>query len=327
MGGGSNPMVSWWTVAMVALFFLSGCASSVKDSSSGELPDSASPSTGLQPGVFGSHETSAPGGSAGGAGNGGGASSGPTPPRGSQNHVPIVIFTASVQQARPPVDVVFHVLISDEDDDPVAWRLDFGDIADSVSGTATNFTVTHLYRHDGNYTAHLEVGDGRSASVNESLTITLFNGLGKVTESEDVLNDCSQFCENCEYFLGNCVCNDFLGASNIICENPDAPANYTAPGAYACSSFAGGEQSKGGDCTWFALPDTAVGLPMVVTSDAGNPDIEFWTGCSRTGSSRIGINWEPGAEQISAIPRGTRCIIAYEASFAPGGATITMTYG
>lgn len=216
------------------------------------------------------------------------------------NRAPTGSISASAASGAIPLTVNFTLSGSDPDGDTLAWTLLFGDGA-SDDGAALPATVSHDYTAAGNFTAELTLSDGKAQSSYE-VTITVAGAgapqtLFTFTEATSA-----------------------PGNPFISLEIP----GVGWCGATCCAGFDAG--MSGVDCVFVELPAGLDGHAFTATSDAGDPDVEFWATCDASELFSVADFRNVGPE-TGVVPGGAACLIMWDNAVPPTAPTFpTFTF-
>jgi hypothetical protein len=209
--------------------------------------------------------------------------------------------SGSVSAAVNGTNVTFTLTGSDPDGDTVTWELELGD-GTTEDGTTLPATVEHAYAA-GNYTVNFTITDGTDP-VTYALEVPVVAG-------------------------GGAAGIVFIQAQAVP-SNPASSATVETPlgniflGAAACAGFYAGE--NGQDCVWFELDLAFEGRGFTITSDAGDPDYEFWHACDPTNPVDVYAFAGSTADgpEAGTIPAEAGCVVIWT-KLPPDAPTHTFT--
>ncbi|MEK6985916.1 MAG: PKD domain-containing protein [Candidatus Thermoplasmatota archaeon] len=203
-------------VVLFVVLALAGCASNSDSSSTSEAGTAQASASG---------SATAPGSSTRAPATGASSSGTTGTTAATSNRPPLASLTATLNGT----SATFALNGTDPDGDALTWSLSFGDSM-VQNGTALPTSVTHTYASAGNYTAILEVADGKLASN----TTFALHVLGAVTASAQpvtftghaILPDPTFLAEG-ECFWGILDSAGFPGSSDVSGNYHTLEADYT----------------------------------------------------------------------------------------------------
>ncbi len=192
-----------------------------------------------------------------------------------------------------PATLNFTLDGSDAEGQNLTWQLAING-TQIANGTELPAIANHTFESAGLVNVTFAVSDG----INTTTVLLVLNATLGAAPEPTLLAEFSN--------------SGIIGGAYALKGEPDF--------AHLCPGFNAGQSGYG--CVFVEYDAETIGMPAIVTTDAGNLRLAFWDECSALGH---GVAWAEGSSGLAIELPDAGCMVAWSSSIGDWGSTKTFT--
>ncbi|WP_166680250.1 PKD domain-containing protein [Kribbella sp. VKM Ac-2566] len=252
------------------------------------------------------------------------------PVAGTANTAPTAGLSLDTAAGMVPLPIVATIAGTDAENDPLTYKLDFGDGTGAAGGSLPQAPISHTYTRAGTYLVRLAVGDGKLTTVRTATVVAALSGPLTANAGDDqvvTLNSAVHLDGSASLPSAGIEAYRWTFGDGSSTSEAVADHTYAAVGTYTAklTVTSNGQTSEDTAIVAVKEPPTESGLVVAVQDEGNNPlpDTELVV-IDSAGQKYSAHTDQSGAGHLHGLADGSYAVYGWKSGYVPASTTAAV---